>query len=180
MSLNRALLTLVAVTVLTPLAHSQRATPEQMQGLPDRPDYYTIHLNSNLGSFKMYGEGAVTVNFTGTILVSQLQGNVSYTGTVKEEYEGLGRQIFHGKGQIKVTGKWRAIQWFGSDMDAVWYGGGFMRIMGEFDRDLKTGLYWYEDAEDKKPWQTFLFEVYLPELRRNVAPGVAQKRGGRG
>lgn len=177
MNLKSTFLTLIALSALPGAALAQKATPEQMLGLGEREGYKTLHMKSNLGSFKMYGEGAVTLNFSGTLLVSQLEGKIEFAGDVKKEYEGLGRQVFHGKGQAKITGKWRAIQWFGSDMDAVWWGNGFVRLVGEFDRDLKTGEYWYDDPDFRKPWQIFLFEVYLPELVRNVAPGTPVKRG---
>ena len=181
MNLKRVLLTLTLTAFVCQGAFAQRATPEQMGKIGDRPDFHTLHFQSNLGSFKIYGQGTVTVNFSGTILVSRLKGDISFTGAVKKEFEGLDRVILHGTGQVKVSGVWRAVQWFGTDMSAVWYGAGFVRILGEFDKNLYTGEYWYDDAEDKKPWQSMGIEIYLPERKRGLAPGVVpQKRGGGG
>lgn len=179
MNLKRSLTTLGLLASIAPFAFAQRATPAQMLGIADRPDFGTLHLQCNLGSFKIYGQGALTINFKGTVLVSKLKGNVSYTGAIKKEYEALDRLVLHGQGQVKVSGTWRAIQWFGSNMDAVWYGAGLVRISGEFDKDLKTGEYWFDDPQDKKPFNTFGIPIDLPERRAGIAPGVTpRKRGG--
>jgi hypothetical protein len=73
------------------------------------------------------------------------------------------------------------VQWFGRDLDAVWYGEGMARLVGEFDEDLKTGFYWYDDPKIKFPWfPTAVTEIYLPPkqpgLSRREPLRVEQKR----
>lgn len=98
-------------------------------------------------------QGRLDVKFSGTLLVSKLEnGELKIVeGKLKKEYDKNGRAVYTGSARIIVTGKWRGVQWFGSDMSAVFYGAGFARITGEFDRNLNTGDYWY----DSDPPQSF-------------------------
>jgi hypothetical protein len=140
---------------LTSSAFAQPATPAQMAGVKDygKP-MGTLHLQSNLGSFRLIdGLGRLEMRFTGTVLVSGLtDGKVTPGGSVKLEHKSGTRELYHGTGTIVVTGKWRAIQWFGTGMRAVWYGHGLARITGEFDRNLDIGRYWYNDPTQKFYW----------------------------
>ncbi|MCH8977783.1 MAG: hypothetical protein IH945_00880 [Armatimonadetes bacterium] len=170
----------VVVALLTP-ALAQRATPEQMGQIGQRADYSTLHMQSNLGSFKILGgQGRCELTCTGTVLVSGLEGEVEASPGMKVEYVGMGRTVYHGSGQLVVTGTWRALQWFGTDMTGLWYGRGVVRIVGEFDRDLNTGTYWYSDPDDRGNWPTSMMELRLPELRIGVAEGVVPRRRGGG
>lgn len=173
--------TLGLITALLSPALAQRATVEQMGRVAGTENYSTLHMQSNLGSFKIYpGEGRATVNFTGTVLISGLEGDIEVSPGLVTEFSKYNRTVYHGTGTITVTGKWRAFQWFGTDMTAVWYGKGQCRIIGEFDRDLKTGRYWYDDPEDGGTWATSLLELKLPEQKVGFAPGVVPERRGGG
>jgi hypothetical protein len=129
---------------------AQKATPEQMGSFAGKEGLGTFHMQTKLGSFKLIDcEGRLDVKFSGTLLVSQLEGGTMQVleGKLRKEYDKSGRAVYTGAARIVVSGKWRGIQWFGSDMNATFYGRGFARITGEFDRNLKTGDYWYEDGE---------------------------------
>ncbi|MCH7814787.1 MAG: hypothetical protein IID40_12295 [Planctomycetes bacterium] len=170
----------VVAALLTP-ALAQRATPEQMGQIGQRADYSTLHMESNLGSFKIIdGQGRCEISCTGTVLVNGLEGHIEASPGMKVEYEGMGRTVYHGTGKLVVTGKWRALQWFGTDMAGVWYGRGVMRIIGEFDRDLNTGTYWYSDPSDTGNWPTHMMEIRLPEKLLGVPEGVTPRRRGGG
>ena len=168
----------IAAVLLTP-ALAQKATPEQMGQTGERADFSTIHMESNLGSFKILdGEGRCEFSFTGSVLVSGLnaEGQVEVTPGVTVEFSGLNRTVYHGTGRMVVSGTWRALQWFGTDMTGVWYGAGIIRITGEFDRDLNTGTYWYSDPEDRGSWPTNMVQLELPEKQFGIIKGVTPRR----
>lgn len=181
-ALRPTTVTLGLILALMTPALAQRATLEQMGDFAGTDGYESLHMTSNLGSFKIYpGEGRIEIDFSGTILISNLQGEVVKSPEILQEYSGYNRTVYHGTGKIVVSGKWRAVQWFGTDMKADWYGKGLCRITGEFDRDLKTGEYWYKDPEDKGNWATSMLVITLPERKTGNAPNVIpQKRGGGG
>lgn len=137
-------------------AVAQPATPEQMAGVAQDPGFGTLHMTTRLGSFKLIdGRGRVAVNFTGTIMVSagteklsERDLQIQTSPGLREEYRDDYRVAWTGTGTLIATGSWRGIQWFGRDMDAVWYGNGVARLSGEFDRNLETGSYWYDDPSD--------------------------------
>ena len=161
----------LATLLLTP-AFAQKPTPEEMGGLGEREDYGIMHFNSNLGSFKTIpGKGRMEVSFTGTFLVSGLQGTHSVSGDLVKEFEGMERVLYHGTGTITVEGEWRALQWFGSNMTGTWYGAGQIRLTGEFDRDLNTGEYWFDDPGEKFPWSTNMQQFGIPRQRIGLRPG---------
>jgi hypothetical protein len=56
-------------------------------------------------------------------------------------------------------------------MAGTWYGAGQIRITGEFDKDLKTGEYWFEDPEDKGLWGTNMQQITVPPLRPGLSSG---------
>lgn len=145
-------------------AFAQPATPEQRGTVTLSPDYGTLHLETKLGSFKLLdGVGRAEISFTGTMLLNQADGKVEISGKLRKEYEGHNRVVYFGTGKVIVTGKWRGIQWFGRDMKAVWYGAGAARLAGEFDRDLNTGKFWYDDPKKKQDWSaTGTFTITLP------------------
>ena len=158
-------------------ALAQPATAAQRAGVPSDPSYATLHLKTNIGSFKMVsGQGRVEVSFTGSLLISQLKdGSAVVAGNVRREYEGHGRELWFGTGKAVITGSWRAIQWFGRNMNAVWFGRGAIRLAGEFDKNLNTGEYWFDDPKTRNPWMTAgLATVTLPPIgdTSSVKPSI--------
>lgn len=135
------------------LASAQPATPEQRAGVQPDPNFATLHLTTKLGSFKLLdGVGRVEISFTGSLLLSKIDGRVLTSGKLRKEFESKDRVVYSGTGKVVVTGRWRGIQWFGRDMNAVWFGAGQARLAGEFDKNLETGKYWYDDPEQKFDW----------------------------
>ncbi len=144
---------LLIATAFASIAFAQPATPEQRAGVEPNPGFGTMHLQTNLGSFKLVdGKGRAEFTFTGTVLLSQVKGQASVTGDVRKEYDARGRQVYSGTGKVVVVGSWRGIQWFGRNMKGFWYGAGVARVGGEFDRNLKTGELWYDDPKTVMAW----------------------------
>jgi hypothetical protein len=169
----RAIL-LAAAACAPGAALAQPATPAQMAGVTPNPDFGTLHMRTRLGSFRLIdGKGRVEFTFKGTVLISQLKGTWKLDGRARKEYEGKGRIVLNGQGRIVVTGEWRAVQWFGSDMEGVWYGFGIARVQGEFDRDLNTGEYWFEDPRDKRFWlANNVIDIALPTRKFGTNPNA--------
>lgn len=143
----------------------------------DNPNYGVLNFKTKLGSFKVPdGQGELTFSFKGTVLVSKLKGTVNVSGNVRKEYEGREKRVFFGQGTITVKGTWRAVQWFGTDLSARWYGAGMIELVGEFDRNLETGKYWYGERVDKSEnWGPYMTTRYLPDktqIGTNVEPRV--------
>lgn len=159
-------------------ASAQPATPAQRVGVEPKPDFATLHLRTKLGSFRMIdGQGRVEIQFTGTLLVTQLKGKIDITGKVKKEFDKDGRQAWFGTGRAIITGSFRAVQWFGRNMEAVWYGKGVCQIVGEFDKDLNTGEYWFDDPKDRMAWSaSTLMTIVLP--RPSSMPNVQPRERG--
>lgn len=136
-----------------------------------------MNLQCNIGSIKCIdGEGRLTINFSGTILIVDLEGQEQLTGDYIKEYDKNGRRTYYGTGTITVNGKWRAVQWFGSDMTATWNGRGVMRVSGEFDRNLQTGRYWFDDPAEYMPFPASATNtVIVPQGNPYVAPGIEPK-----
>ena len=132
--------------------YAQQATPVQKGAYANRTDMAVFHMQTNLGSFKIIdGEGRVEFSFSGTVLLTNhSDGEMQIvSGNLRKEYDKNKRVVYTGTGKVVVTGKWRGLQWFGSDMNAVFYGKGYVRVTGEFDRNLNTGHYWYDDEAAK-------------------------------
>lgn len=154
-----------------------------------RQDYGTIFFKSNVGSFKFLGvnnlpaEGRVQISFTGTLLVDSFSGTepkVTTSGAIRREYNDPKhlQQAFHGTGTVIVDGKFTALQWFGRDMTAQWHGFGIARLVGEFDKNLDTGKYWYiENPGYVKDWGTQLRSITNPPAVGDY-PIIPKKRGG--
>ena len=178
--LRPAALSLVLTTALLVPALAQQATPEQMSAHAGKQGYGTMNFHSGLGSFKIFpGEGRCEVSFTGTVLISGLDGDIEVSPGLKVEFDGMGRQVYHGTGRIVTDGKWRAFHWFGSDMTGVWYGRGSIRLQGEFDNTFSTGQYWYENPDVRGAWPTSMQTFSLPEQRAG-ADAVEPTRRGQG
>ncbi|ARU41460.1 hypothetical protein CCB80_10075 [Armatimonadetes bacterium Uphvl-Ar1] len=163
---------------------AQKATPEQMGPYANRGDMGMFHMQTKLGSFKMInGEGRVDFSFKGTLLVSHhTDGEMRVvSGNLRKEYSKNNRTVYTGQARVILTGKWRGIQWFGSDLTAVKYGKGFVRVSGEFDRNMQTGFYWYEDPAAKNPFpasSVISLAIPPPEYgaNRNIKP--TPRKGG--
>ncbi len=162
------------VLVSASAAFAQPATPEQMAGVTPREDFATMHMRTKIGSFKIVdAQGRLDFSFKGTVLISQLKGTAVPSGNLKKEYDAHGRTVYFGTGRIVVTGSWRGIQWFGTDMNGVWYGAGLARLAGEFDKDLNTGEFWFSDPTRKEYWLTSgIMTVTLPSVldKKRVVP----------
>lgn len=161
----------LAVALCLP-AQTQVATPVQRGRTPiDVTKYGTLHLSTRLGSFRLInGQGRVEFTFTGTVLLNRVEAGsygprvLSVSGNLRKEYEEGDRIVYSGTGRVIVEGKWRAINWFGRDMNAVWYGQGIARVMGDFDRNLETGRYWYDNPNLRQPWPAgSIREIRVPE-----------------
>lgn len=184
MNRNRKFLVCLLTMLAAALALAQPATPEQRAGVTPKSEYGTMHLQTQLGSFKLIdGEGRVEFTFSGTVLISQLKGNLQVTGDVVKQYQDKERQVYFGTGKVVVTGSFRAIQWFGKDMKLVWYGRGVARLTGQFSRDrvtneLKTGDLWYDNPNDKIAWPgQGSLDRSLPPPQAPVTPKPRRKVG---
>lgn len=165
-----------ALTVVSLANFAQTATPAQMGSYANRTDFGTMHLQTNLGSFKSIdGEGRLEVKFSGTLLLTKhTDGKIDViSGSLRKEYDKNQRTIYTGTASVVITGKWRGIQWFGKDMVATWWGKGAMRITGEFDRNLKTGDYWYDKKEEALPFPaSTLMSLFLPKPNYGADPNI--------
>lgn len=176
------LLACVLAAVVGGVTWGQEATVAQKEGVPPNDGFGIIHLQTRLGSFKIIdGQGRAEFDFKGTILVNKIEGRLSVTGAVRKEYEKHDRQIWTGSGRVVILGKWRGLQWFGKDLKGYWYGGGMIRLSGEFDREQRTGEYWYEDPGKIFYWPGgSTIDVPVPEVRvgLNKKAKVKKKVGG--
>ncbi|MBX3095909.1 MAG: hypothetical protein KF812_03530 [Fimbriimonadaceae bacterium] len=177
----RGSIVVLGASLLAAVMWAQPATPAQMGSIPDKPEYGTLHLSTRLGSFRTIdGVGRAEFTFSGTVLVSKLKGKVTMSGNVREEYKDEERAVYHGTGRCVVEGEWRAVQWFGRDMNFVWYGKGIARVTGDFDANQETGWYWYDDPTDRMPWPAANSrDVVLP--KRGVTdriPTIRPRSGG--
>ncbi len=191
--IRRAILTTVgagaAIAIMAQSGQAPSNTNSATKGMlatlsPNEID--TIRMATRLGSFRLIdGVGKVEITFTGTVLISQLKGVKTVTGNVRMEYprnekeKKMGREVWFGTGKIVVDGSFRAIQWFGKDMNAVWTGAGQMRLYGEFDDKLNTGTYVYDSEKVTQYWSPYGTNIPLPPPRDagRVKPNI-KKSGG--
>lgn len=162
----------LAATILLACCLSALSLSQPAQEKPT-----TLYLTANVGSFKMVdGQGTVTISFSGTLLIVGLDGTATPSGNLKLEYEARNRKAYFGRGSIVIKGRFRGIQWFGRDLNAKWTGLGLIRIMGEFDDQLKVGEFWYEGDVKRDSWLTGGRTLYLPDRRLKAATPV--EKGG--
>lgn len=172
-------LLIMATALFSASAFAQPATAAQRAGVTPKADYGTLHLEAPIGAFRLIdGEGRVEISFRGSVLVSSLQGKVTVGPGVKKEVTRGTREVYFGQGTIVVTGKWRAVQWFGGNMRAVWYGRGLARVTGEFDRNLNPGRYWYDDPSKKFFWfPNSAITITLPQQVQGKPQSAPKRRG---
>ncbi|MES1227591.1 MAG: hypothetical protein ABUL72_02910 [Armatimonadota bacterium] len=165
------LLTTICMTVLKSMASAQMnevpspTVPEPSVDALKAAKQGVLHFVSHLGSFKSIdGDGRLEFEFKGTVLVTRLQGKVTPTGSIRVEYDKDNRRIYTGSGRLLIEGKWRGVQWFGSNMKGIWWGTGAIRLVGEFDKNLQTGDYWYDNIAEKSSWPaTGTITLWLPK-----------------
>ena len=138
----------------------------------------TLHFSTKLGSFKLLSiedeliSGHIEMTFSGTILLTGAAKPV-LSGSLREEYRypDLQKVAYSGKGKLVVDGPLKSLQWFGSDLNAVFTGRGKVRLVGEFDKNLDTGEYWFTDPKKKMPWPANnLQELVVPPYSVGAAP----------
>jgi hypothetical protein len=164
----------------------------QSQSTYTPPDYLKPKVSSerddvwfetNVGSFKLLSRGdtipsgTLTMNFTGSVLVSELNGTITPEGNVRREYNNKerGKEVWFGTGKITITGSYRAVQWFGRNLKAHFNGNGFLRLYGEFDKQLETGSFWF-DPNEKKFWGNFGTGFGVPEQQYGPKPDSVKTR----
>lgn len=133
---------------------AQPARPGLKAGYEAKDNYGTMHIKTGIGTFKIIdGEGRVQMKFHGTLLLTKhKEGKLTVlSGKLRKEHEKDGRAVYTGDATVLVDGKWRGLQFFGSGLEFEWYGMGAIRFSAEFDSNLKTGEYWYEDPNDRQP-----------------------------
>jgi hypothetical protein len=154
--------------------------------LAQKERYGTMYLTTKVGSFKILGvaqkpaEGHLEISFTGTLLVNGTP-KITPSGNLRVEFNKPERKqiAYHGTGKLVIDGKYDAIQWFGRDMNATWTGFGIVRLVGEFDKDLNTGQYWYSDnPNDKRSWTAQLNERPNPGRPVTDFTVIPKARGG--
>lgn len=149
MKVARSLMILAAFSMVA-AAVPQPATPEQRGGLPVNNDLATLHFQTNLGSGRaIRGSGRIQINVKGTVVLRHFKGTEQITGTLRKEFEDKDYKTYHGQGTITLQGEWTTVYFFGTQISGVWYGRGLMRVTGEFDQNLNTGTYWYDDVNQK-------------------------------
>ena len=165
---------------LAALSFAQPATQAQKAGVTDDSGMGTLHFRTKLGSFKIIdGSGRCEFTFSGTLLLSGFEGKFDITGNVRKEYEKGTRVIYHGTGKFVGYGHWRGLQWFGRNLDGVWFGKGIIRLSGEFDQDQKTGDYWFDDPNKIMGWPGgTTMDIPVPSITPGYNPNVKIKKKG--
>ncbi|MDI9641422.1 hypothetical protein QPK87_07105 [Kamptonema cortianum] len=180
MKLTKWFVTTVALAVGTSVLLAQAEKPAEATQTEEKPRYGDLHVETNVGSFKsIEGQGTLRVSFTGTLLVTHLRdGEMKVlSGKLRKEYDKNGRAVYTGTADVEITGKWRGVQWFGTNMKCDWNGHGFMRVSGEFDKDMKTGRYWYGNKPEN--WMplpsTTLQSLPVPQANAGADPTIKPK-----
>ncbi len=180
---------------LTVVPYAQPAPEAFRAGIPTYKDstgkltkekYATLHFNTKIGSFKLLeGEGKIQFSFTGSVMLNVYKDTkVTFTGDVKRQYEGRGREVYFGSGTCTMVGRWKAVQWFGRNLNGMWWGNGRIRLISEFFKDPKTGelvtgQYWYNDPNNKSYWFSGgVHEIAVPEVKYDNSDIPIKERKG--
>lgn len=130
-----------------------------------------IHFQTKLGSFKIIAidnepvTGTLTMNFSGSLLISGATTPPVIKGNLIEEYNNkeFNKVGYHGTGSVSVTGPMRSIEWFGSNMNGEFKGRAQVRLYGDFDQNLETGTYWLTDPKQLINWSAnSVTTIYIP------------------
>lgn len=190
---------LTAVATVPLLAFAQdpapKAAPLKLTPPPGQR-YAGLDFQSRVGSFKfvppsedLVSQGELKMSFTGTVLLSGLEpgSTIEVSSGVRKEfdsdtmkgdvYKKMKRVVYHGTGTLRFYGKARAIQFFGRDMKAHFFGLGILRLYGEFDKNLETGTYKYAGSETTDAWGTGGRNLVIPS-REQATPKPRVKVGG--
>lgn len=158
----------VAVVAQTPAKY----TPPDYTKTKVSAERDDVWFSTNVGSFKILSRGDtipsgdLSMTFTGSVLVSELKGSITPEGNVRREYNNKekGKEVWFGTGKLTIKGSFRAVQWFGRNLTAKFSGNGFIRLYGEFDKNLDTGSYWF-DPKEKKFWGNYGTGFGVPEVK---------------
>lgn len=176
------LLGLAACGLVVCVAHAQTApsTSEKPKTPPNLK--YGVDFQTNVGSFKIKSgthpaTGKLTMDFTGTVLVSGMEegGKVTVSPGIRREIHDPkhNKTVYHGKGRLTFDGAARAIQWFGKDLKARFQGEAIIMLYGEFDNKFNTGTYKYDNIARVNPWSTGGTTISVPNKDQVVtAPKV--------
>ncbi|MBL8049397.1 MAG: hypothetical protein JNJ45_12025 [Chthonomonas sp.] len=169
----------LGLAAMAALANAQPASAVQMGKFAGKKDFDILHMHTKIGTFKLInGQGRADISFSGSMLVSGYKGDpLVVQGNLRKEFDRDGRTVYFGKGRIILSGSWRAVQWFGQDMQGVWFGNGVIRMRGEFDKDMNTGEYWFKDPKDLFYFPSMgTIDVPLPYKPPPSAKGVTPKK----
>lgn len=172
---TKALITLGALSVIAVgvvWAQSEAPKMPDLTKMTTSNEMDDLYFNTKVGSFKILPRGNVmpsgslSMTFTGSVLISGLEGDVQATGSVRREYwqKEHNKEVWFGTGKLVIKGKFLNVQWFGRDLNAELHGNGILRLYGEFDKNLDTGYYWFDKA-DKKYWGNYGTTVVVPEQK---------------
>lgn len=166
-------------------AQNTQPQPEPIPS-PDQVNPGTMLLKTQLGSFQLEGEGTVEMTFRGTLLIERLDGAVTVVGQnkpddIRLEFEGYDRKVWFGRGKAVIRGKFRRLQWFGGDLDAVWRGKGLAYVFGEYDPVTKSSGVCKVDDLPWRPWFTTGQQFWVPkELEPLYVTGQIKPEGSGG
>jgi hypothetical protein len=183
-----AVLVCAAIGVQKPSAPppAQPAIPASAMALVPQPVLGdTFHMQTKVGSFKMLEKGPTSppagrleFSFAGTVLLNGLAPGsfIHITGNVQKEYDHPEheRQVYFGRGKILIIGKFKTCQWFGQDLDFSFTGSAVVRMVGEFDKNLETGYFWF-DPTRKEPMQTQLIQREVPQTMNGVVKAITRE-----
>lgn len=182
------LLTSVAMMASVPAVAQ---TPEKVKQLESGPVLQgEAWLKAKVGSFKIASPGDeralgdIKMTFQGSVLIVNYGGSTPITATagLRKEYENKDRNrvVYFGRGTITLSGRFRAMQWFGTDLDMTWKGMGLCRVSGKFDKDGNTGQYFVKGDAEPKWWPADTTLTFALPRREDtlVAPKIKMKTGG--
>ena len=137
----------------------------------------TLYLQTGVGSFKLLPPGPDTthgtldIDFEGTVMVSGLNGTVTPGAGVRLELERKdhNRQVYFGKGHIRISGEFRGIQFFGRNLKGSYNGVAVARLYGEFDKNMETGYFWYASQPEKQDWGAYGRTLVVPPSKPTQA-----------
>lgn len=147
-----------------------------------------VTMKSSMGGFKITSPGDVNafgkieMSFKGTMLIVGYEGTPIVQGPgLRVEYENKGQKRieYFGKGTLTLNGKFRAIQFFGNDLDLHWVGMGICRVYGGYDKNGNIGT--YEVKGDKLGyWSSGGSQFTVPPRDTIIPPKVRVKAKGSG